>query len=78
VGDGPNQAAAASGDRRQALEVLRDTLALQLDTTQAQIHAQLAAQYRATLAELDALKRPEAKSARDRLADRVAAAHVVA
>ena len=50
-----NRDAAASGDRRQALEVLRDTLAAQLDTTEAQIHAQLAAQYRATLAELDSL-----------------------
>lgn len=73
-----NLRAAKSGDRRKALEVLRDTLAEQLDTTEAQIHAQLAAQYRATLAELDALKAPEAKSARDRLAERASAAGIVA
>jgi hypothetical protein len=67
--------AAQSGDRRKALEVLRDTLAVQLDVTEAQIHAQLAAQYRATLADLDALPKAEEKSARERLADRVAAAN---
>lgn len=50
-----NRDAAASGDRRKALEVLRDTLAEQLDMTEAQIHAQLAAQYRATLLELESL-----------------------
>jgi uncharacterized protein (DUF2267 family) len=71
-----NQEAAASGDRRAALVTLRDTLAVQLDTTEAQIHAQLAAQYRATLAELDALPQPEAKTARERLAERVATANV--
>jgi hypothetical protein len=68
--------AARSGDRRQALEILRDTLAAQLDTTQASIHAQLAAQYRATLAELAELPAIEGKSASERLADRVAAAHL--
>lgn len=69
--------AARSGDRRRALEVLRDTLAEKLDSTEAQIHAQLAAQYRATLADLAAMPAAEGKSARERLADRVAAANVV-
>ena len=68
-----NLAAARSGDLRAALEALRDTLAAQLDTTEAQIHAQLAAQYRATLTELAALPEPERKSASARLQDRVAA-----
>ena len=47
-----NLEAAKTGDRKQALEVLRDTLADQIDTTEANVHAQLSAQYRATLAEL--------------------------
>lgn len=71
-----NLEAAQSGDRRKALLVLRDTLANQLDTTNAQIHAQLAAQYRATLAELDEIPTTDGKSASERLADRVAAAHL--
>jgi uncharacterized protein (DUF2267 family) len=71
-----NREAAQSGDRRKALEVLRDTLAEMLDTTEAQIHAQLAAQYRATLSELAALPPAEGKSASERLADRVAAAQL--
>lgn len=50
-----NTEAARTGDRRTALEQLRDTLAEKLDTTESQVHAQLAAQYRATLAELDEL-----------------------
>ena len=49
---GPNEAA-AKVDRKTALEVLRDTLAYELDTTDKGIHAQIAAQYRATLVELD-------------------------
>lgn len=47
-----NLQAAQSGSRRDALVALRDTLATMLDQTEAQIHAQLAAQYRATLAEI--------------------------
>lgn len=73
-----NRDAAASGDHRKALEVLRDTLAEQLDTTEAAIHAQLAAQYRATLAELAALPPAEGKSASERLKERIAAANAVA
>lgn len=44
-----NLTAAQSGDRKQALEVLRDTLAAEIDTT---VHAPVAKEYRATLAEL--------------------------
>ena len=51
-------------------------LAEQLDLTEAQIHAQLAAQYRATLAELAAMPADEKGGARERLAKRVAAADV--
>ena len=52
-----NLIAAQSGDRKQALEVLRDTLAAQIDDTEANVHAQLSAQYRATLAELAEIAR---------------------
>jgi len=65
-----NAEAAKSGDRKLALQVLRDTLAEQLDTTSASIHAQLAAQYRATLAELaelDAALSPGEESELDRI-----------
>lgn len=67
---GLNLDAAQSNDRRKALVALRDTLAAQLDTTEAQIHAQLAAQYRATLdaiAELDAAAAGKPKGIRDEL-----------
>ncbi len=50
-----NLEAARSGDPKAALEKLRDTLADQLDTTDTNVHAQLAAQYRATIADLQAL-----------------------
>jgi hypothetical protein len=73
-----NREAASSGDQRKALEVLRDTLAEQLDVTESAIHAQLAAQYRATLAELAALPPAEGKSASERLAERIAAANSAA
>ncbi len=69
-----NAAAAASGDLRAALETLRDTLAELLDSTEANVHAQLAAQYRATLADLAALPDTGRKSASERLQERVAAA----
>jgi hypothetical protein len=66
-----NLTAAQSGDRRAALEQLRDTLATQLDTTTSQTHAQLAAQYRATLAELEELSVPKEGTAADDAAGRV-------
>ena len=51
-----NLTAAQSGDVRTALEVLRDTLAERIDTTDKDVHAQLAAQYRATLEAIAALE----------------------
>ena len=65
-----NLQAAQSGDRREALVSLRDTLAVMLDQTEAQIHAQLAAQYRATLTEIeeiDAARNGKPKGVRDEL-----------
>jgi len=50
-----NRDAARSGSTLEALTALRDTLAGLLDDTEAQVHAQLAAQYRATLADIAAL-----------------------
>ena len=50
-----NRSAVAARDHRAALVALLETLAEQLDTTEAQIHAQLAGQYRAAWAELVAL-----------------------
>ena len=47
-----NLEAARTEDRRTALVALRDTLAGLLDTTESQVHAQLSAQYRGTLAEI--------------------------
>lgn len=70
-----NLSAAQSGDQRKALEVLRDTLAEQLDVTESNTHAQLAAQYRATLDALAALPAGEEKTASERLAERIAAAN---
>jgi hypothetical protein len=66
-----NREAAKTGDRRRALEVLRDTLAERLDTAQAEIHAQLAAQYRATLLEIEAMSSGEGVSPADDAASRV-------
>ena len=79
-----NLTAARSGDRRAALEALRDTLAGLLDTTESQVHAQLSAQYRATLlelAEIDGAKgqpkgvRDELKAKRDGRSGGRTAAH---
>ncbi len=66
-----NLSAARSGNRREALETLRDTLARQLDRTDTATPAQVAAQYRATLAALDELKEPREGSAADDAASRV-------
>lgn len=73
-----NVDAARSGDPRQALEALRDTLAARLDAAdrESNAYAGVAAQYRATLADLAALPPTEGKTARERLNDRVAAARV--
>ena len=65
-----NLEAARSGDRRKALERLRDTLATALDTCDPNMHAQLAGQYRQTLTELAGLPATEVVSKRDELAKR--------
>ena len=44
--------AAQSGDRHATLVALRDKLASELDDTESQVHAQLSAQLRGTLAEI--------------------------
>ena len=65
-----NLTAARSNDRRKALVALRDTLAGLLDTTESQVHAQLSAQYRATLAEIaeiDAAGSAKPRGLRDEL-----------
>lgn len=54
-----NLDSAKSGNRLDALRSLRDTLAEVLDTTEAQIHAQLAAQYRSTLSDIAELEEIE-------------------
>lgn len=66
-----NLEAAQTGNRRAALEQLRDTLAAQLDSTDTATHAQLAAQYRATLAELDELGAGTEETPADDAAGRV-------
>lgn len=68
-----NLVAAQSGDRRQALEVLRDTLAASMDVVEPNVAAQLAGQYRACLADLAALPAVEVQSKRDELRERRAA-----
>lgn len=67
-----NLKAAKSGDRKLALEVLRDTLAEKLDTTDKEIHAQLAPQYRATLAELAEFEEAPEESDAEGIAKRAA------
>ena len=65
-----NLAAAKSGDRRQALELLRDTLASALDECEPQMAAQIAGQYRACLADLAALAPSKSVPMRDQLAEK--------
>lgn len=54
--------AAKSGDRRQALEALRDELAATLEQADVAVKAQLAGQLRATLKELDELPKVSVES----------------
>lgn len=65
-----NLGAAQSGDRRKALEVLRDTLARTMDECDPNMHAQVAGQYRAALADLAALADPAVKPKKDELAEK--------
>jgi hypothetical protein len=65
--------AAQTDDRRAALVALRDKLASELDATDKQVHAQLAAQLRATLleiAEIDGLTAAKPKGGVDELKER--------
>jgi hypothetical protein len=63
---------------RERLLALRDKFEAALEDCSPNMLPQLGSQYRATLAEIEALPPVEEKSARERLADRVAAANVVA
>lgn len=76
-----NLEAARTQDRRRALEVLRDTLAAALDVAEPNVQAQIAAQYRAALAELAGLPEIGKVNKRDELAarraDRQSAAQAV-
>jgi hypothetical protein len=67
-----NLEAAQSGSQLSALIALRDTLAAQLDTTDAQIHAQLAAQYRQTLSDIAEIAPDEDVTDAESIADAVA------
>lgn len=69
--------AVASGDRRAALEALRDHLAKQLDQGDRD-HAALARQLRETLRDLDELPPLQQESALDDLSNRRAARHAKA
>lgn len=74
-------AAAKSGDRRKALEALRDELARALEDADVAVKAQLAGQLRATLKDLDELPSVSVDSplekARKKRADRRASLKVV-
>lgn len=63
-------------DRRERLESIRDQLTDALALADVAVKAQIAGQLRQTLKELDELPvKAEGKSARERLAERVAAAN---
>lgn len=74
-------AAAKSGDRRKALEALRDELARALEDADVAVKAQLAGQLRATLKDLDELPSVSVDSslekARKKRADRRASLKAV-
>ena len=61
-------------DRRERLESIRDQLTTAMLVAEPSVLAQLSGQLRQTLKELDELPATEGKSARERFADRVAAA----
>lgn len=65
-------------DRRERLESIRDQLTEALALADVSVKAQIAGQLRQTLKELDELPAVEGKSARERFADRVAAADAAA
>ena len=61
-------------DRRTRLEAIRDQLTSAMDAAEPAVMAQLAGQLRQTLREIDELPAATERSARERFADRVAAA----
>lgn len=61
--------------RREGLEALRDKLAADLEVAEPSVSAQIAGQLRQVLRELDEVPAAGGKSARERFADRVAAAN---
>ena len=65
-----NLEAAQSGDVVEALRELRDTLAFDMDEAPVTVRAQIASQYRATLAELAAQTPPEKRGTVDELKER--------
>lgn len=62
--------AAASGDRRAALEAMRDKLARDMDDAPAAVVAQIAGRLQAVLADLEALPPAKQRSQLDELAKR--------
>ena len=62
-----NLAAATTGDRRKALEALRNTLAESIDLASPDARAPLAAQYQQALDRIAALPNAAAKSTVDQL-----------
>ena len=62
-------------DRRERLERMRDQLTAAMEVVDPPVMAQIAGQLRQVLKEIDELPEPKGKSARERLAERVAAAN---
>jgi hypothetical protein len=74
--DSSLSAAVESGSRRKALEAVRDALGVAMESAEPSVMAQIAGQLRQVLREIDELPADdEGKSARERFADRVAAAN---
>jgi hypothetical protein len=65
-------------DRRSRLEDIRDQLTEALGLADVAVKAQIAGQLRQVLREIDELPAEEGKSARERFAERVAAADAAA
>jgi hypothetical protein len=65
-------------DRRERLEAIRDQLTEAMTIADVAVKAQIAGQLRQVLREIDEIPADEGKSARERFADRVAAADAAA
>ena len=68
----------AKSDRRARLEAIRDQLTTAMEAAEPSVLAQLAGQLRQTLREIDELPEATGRSARERFAQRVAAADLAA